>query len=65
MSTMPSPISIQGALRGAKYPMSKQGLQEIARRNGAGEDIIRLLDSIPDKEYDSPAVVSKAIGDKE
>jgi hypothetical protein len=51
----PSPIDVQKALGGATYPTTRDKLVETARGNGADQEVL------PDKNYDSPAAVSKQI----
>ena len=57
----PSPIAIQKALSGIDYPTTRERLAETARAHHADREIVELLDRLPDKNYDSPASVSKAI----
>jgi len=55
-------IDMQKALKGIDYPADKATLLETARSNGASEEITNALDALPDQEYESPAAVSKAVG---
>ncbi|GGS57081.1 hypothetical protein GCM10010156_14720 [Planobispora rosea] len=55
-----NPIELQKHLSGVDYPASRDELVDTAREQGADEDIIRALESIPDREYDGPNAVSKA-----
>lgn len=57
-----SPIGIQKALKGASYPARKEDLLETAQANGADDSTLQTLRDMPDDEYDTPAAVSKAIG---
>jgi hypothetical protein len=57
----PSPVAVQKALAGVDYPTTREHLAETARAHHADQDIVELLDRLPDKNYDSPAAVSKAI----
>ncbi len=59
----PSPVAIQKALAGVDYPTTREHLAETARAHHADEEIVDLIDRLPDKNYDSPAAVSKAIGE--
>lgn len=56
------PIEIQKALHGIDYPANKTRLLETARANHADGDVLGLIDRLPDREFDSPATVSKEIG---
>ena len=54
-------IEVQKALGGISYPATKDQLIEHARGNNAGTDILAVLRDIPDREYDGPNEVSKAV----
>jgi hypothetical protein len=54
-------IEVQKALAGISYPATKDQLIEHARGNNAGSDIVAVLEGIPDREYDGPNEVSKAV----
>ncbi|KIG07546.1 DUF2795 domain-containing protein [Caballeronia concitans] len=58
-------IDMQKALKGIDYPADKQTLLDTARSNGASEEIMNALDALPDQQYESPAAVSKAVGQEE
>ncbi len=60
-----SPAKIQEYLRGAHYPSSKMDLVNLAKKNKAPNDVMAILDLIPEKEYISPAHVMKEVGKKE
>lgn len=60
-----SPAKIQQCLKGAHYPSNKQKLVDLARKNNAPNNVMSILDLIPDKEYSSPAHVMKEVGKKE
>lgn len=60
-----NPIQLQKHLKGVDYPASKEDLIEHARQQGADEDALSALEQIPDEQYETPADVSKAIGDTE
>lgn len=59
----PNPIEIQRHLSGVDYPASKDDLVSTAQREGAAEDVVDALRSLPDREYDSPTAVSSAVAD--
>jgi hypothetical protein len=61
-SGQPSPVAIQKALAGVGYPATREHLAETARAHHADQEIIKLIDRLPDRDYESPAAVSKAIG---
>ncbi|HEY2024411.1 DUF2795 domain-containing protein [Paraburkholderia sp.] len=57
-------IDVQKALKGASYPADKNSLLETAKANGADEDVLRRLQDLPDQQYESPAEVSKGVGNE-
>ena len=57
-----NPIQIQKFLKGVNYPASKNDLLQNAEGQGADEDARAALEQLPDEEYESPADVSKALG---
>lgn len=58
-----TPAEVQKALKGIEYPASKQDMIEYVNRKGSNSGILDLLNQIPDKIYNSPVDVSKAVGD--
>jgi hypothetical protein len=60
-----NPIQIQKFLKGVNYPASKSDLLENAEQQGADEDARTALEQLPDEEYESPADVSKALGNSD
>lgn len=60
-----SPAEIQQHLSGIDYPVDKQQLIKHARQENAPDDVMSVLQRIPDGEYDSPIAVSKAVGEVE
>ncbi len=60
-----NPIQLQKHLKGVDYPASKQELIEHAKHLGADKDALSVLEQLPDEEYETPADVSKAVGDIE
>jgi hypothetical protein len=57
-----NPIQIQKHLKGVDYPASKEELIEHAQQQDPDEDILSILEQLPDQEFETPAEVSKAIG---
>ncbi|MGP3955173.1 DUF2795 domain-containing protein [Nonomuraea sp. 3N208] len=64
MNTAPNPIDLQKHLSGVDYPASKDDLVKAARDHGAGEDIVKALEKMPDRQYDGPNAVSQAVTKK-
>lgn len=60
-----NPIELQKHLKGMDYPASKQDLVQHVQKQGADQNIRSLLDQLPDEQYETPADVSKAVGDLE
>ncbi|AUT02331.1 hypothetical protein CLI64_19125 [Nostoc sp. CENA543] len=59
-----NPVQIQKHLKGVDYPANKQDLIQHAQQKGADQNIISLLEKLPeDEEYDTPTDVNKAIGE--
>ena len=53
----PSPNEIALALKGAEYPIGKQKLIALAKRNGANGEVMAVLNRIADRNFDSDAAV--------
>jgi hypothetical protein len=60
-----NPVELQKYLKGMNYPASKDDLIEHAEGQGADDEILDLLEQIPDEEYDAPTDVNKALGELE
>lgn len=58
----PNPIQVQKDLKGIDYPASKQDLIDHAKKHGADKEVQSLLNEIPEQDYETPAEVSKALG---
>ena len=56
-----TPIQLQKALKGVKYPASKKDLQQTAQQNGGDENVRSLLDQLKDEQFNRPSDVSKAV----
>jgi Protein of unknown function (DUF2795) len=61
MAEAPNPIQLQKHLKGVDYPAGKSDLIQTARDQGADDSVINALEKIPDREYDGPNAVSKAV----
>jgi hypothetical protein len=61
MNATPNPIDLQKHLSGVDYPASKDDLVRTAEEQGADDELLEALRGMPDKEYDSPTAVSKAV----
>jgi hypothetical protein len=61
MNATPNPIDLQKHLGGVDYPAKRDDLVRTAEEHGADDELLEALRGIPDKEYDSPTAVSKAV----
>lgn len=57
-----NPIEMQKNLGGVEYPASKDEIVRQAKEHGAGREVMDALESLPDREYDSPAAINKEVG---
>lgn len=57
-----SAADLAHALKGAHFPISKDDLIDLARKNGVDEDVLETMEVLPDDEYASVAEVEKAFG---
>lgn len=55
----PSAIQIQRYLGGIDYPVGKNEVIAAARDAGADEGVLRMLDLLPDRQYEAPIDVSR------
>lgn len=58
-----NPSDIQKHLQGIMYPIDKQGLVAHVKQQGAPEDVLSTLESLPEQQYEKLADVTKAVGD--
>ncbi len=57
-----NPIQVQKYLGGINYPASKKELLDTAKKKGADQNVMDTLNKLPDRSYDAPTDVTKAIG---
>lgn len=61
-----SSVNVTHHLKGVHFPASKDDLLERARDNGAGQDVLEVLESFPeDEEFETLADVMKAYGESD
>ena len=60
-----NPVQVEKFLKGLDYPASKADLIKYAQQHGADENVLAVLSRLPDKIYEGPVGVSKAIGEIE
>ena len=57
-----NPIQLQKFLGGIDYPAEKKTLLDTARKQGADENAMLVLEQLPEQKYNSPNDVSEAVG---
>lgn len=62
MRIQPSPFRIQKFLGGLRYPARKHEVMERARSRGADAQLMDLLASLPERDYESPISLSCEVG---
>ena len=58
---MPNPIDLQKSLSGVSYPCNRDDLISHAKSNGANDEIVDALGSLPDGDITGPDQVQKAV----
>jgi hypothetical protein len=58
-----NPIQLQKYLGGLDYPVSREDLVRRAQEQGADQEVLNTLRSLPREEFNSPNDVSEAVGD--
>ena len=54
-----SPIEVQKSLKEINYPVHKKDLIQHAKKRGASDKVLAVLESLPEKEYVNATDVSK------
>lgn len=57
-----SAIDISKCLSGINFPANKQGLINHARQKNSSQEVIDILQKIPDREYTNMADVEQGFG---
>jgi Protein of unknown function (DUF2795) len=60
-----SPVNIAHHLSGIEFPVSKKDLIDHANGNKADQEVVDILQRMPDREYASMADVMKGVGEVE
>jgi hypothetical protein len=55
-----SAADLAHSFKGAKFPMSKKDLANLARKNGAADEIVKAIEGMKEQEFDSVTEVEKA-----
>ncbi|HEX2357328.1 MAG TPA: DUF2795 domain-containing protein [Micromonosporaceae bacterium] len=58
-----NPIQLQKYLGGLDYPVSREDLVRRAQEQGADQETLHTLQTLPREEFNSPNDVSEAVGD--
>lgn len=57
-----SAAGVTSALKGISFPSDRSGLVRQARDNDASDEVIDLIESMPDRRFETMADVSRAVG---
>jgi hypothetical protein len=57
-----NPVQVEKYLKGVDYPANKNDLVKHAQQQGADQQVLETLKQLPDRTFEGPAGVSKAIG---
>ena len=60
---VPQFAELAHALEGIDLPQDKEGLRQRAMKNGANEEIMSLIEEMPERDYETMADVIGAAGD--
>jgi hypothetical protein len=63
MADRPIQIDVQKYLSGADYPVRRDDLLEMAKKQNAPGDVVSALEGLPDREFESPVQVSEALSE--
>ena len=58
-----SPIQVQAFLDGVEYPVDRADLLEQAEKHRAGPDVKATLERLPDRRFEDPTDISRAIAE--
>jgi hypothetical protein len=58
----PNPVQVQKFLGGLDYPAAKEDILQKAKQEGADQNVLEVLEKIPDQDYASPVAVSREVG---
>jgi len=63
MAIKGSAAELEKYLKGLNYPASKDDLLRKARENGAPSEVIDMINSLSESQFNSPIDVSRAFGE--
>jgi hypothetical protein len=58
-----SPIQVQAFLDGVTYPVDRDGLLEEVEKHRAGAEVKATIERLPDRRFEDPTDISRAIGE--
>ena len=58
-----TPIQVQAFLEGIEYPLDKDDLLRLADERGANADVRATIERLPDRRFEDPTDVSRAVGE--
>lgn len=61
MATQTNPIEVQTYLKDADYPMERDALVILAEGNNAPDEVLDVLEALPDVDFESPAEIQEAL----
>jgi hypothetical protein len=56
-----NPIELQKALKGASYPTDREHLTELAKKNGADQQLVEKISHLRERQFDGPDKVERAV----
>jgi hypothetical protein len=57
-----TPVQVQKFLGGLDYPCTREQILQKARSEGADQNVMRALEQLPERRFESPVSISKEIG---
>lgn len=60
-----SPVAVERYIKGIDFPAGEVELLEQARSNQAPEDVLHVIEQLPDQEYQTAVDVAKGVGQVE
>jgi hypothetical protein len=58
-----NPIEVEKSLKGIAFPARKEDLVKHAQKQGADQNVLETIKSLPEEEFHNAADVAKAIGE--
>jgi hypothetical protein len=56
-------LQIADVLREARFPINKDGLVDLAREAGASNEVLTMLDGLPEQDYADLAAITPYLAD--